>query len=210
MKLASLALLLCAGAFAAELDAGRSPAVTFGFDDPKDRDAVRFVIDAPFGKIYGLSHDLEGTVTVTGSKADGELRTSVGSIQTGNSTRDGHLWGDSWLDAKTYPFIRFNFKDVELPQELANGQKLELKAKGTFSIHGVERVEPVQITAWYEKESEESKKHRPGDLLHLTARFRIHLEDYKIAPRRGFLKVGEDTDVSVDAWGSTAVKAPKP
>jgi hypothetical protein len=71
----------------------------------------------------------------------------------------------------------------------------------------VTREEPVEVTATMLKESADTKKRAPGDLLRVRAKFQIPLEAYKIN-RTGalILKVGEVADVSVDAWGSTQLK----
>ncbi|HYH95349.1 YceI family protein [Hyalangium sp.] len=180
---------------------------TFVFNDLQNRDTVTFLLDAPLEVINGLSNRLTGTIVVEGNKASGKLAVPVSSIKTGNESRDGHLQNDKWLDAAKYPDIIVEFKDLALPSTLESGKPLKLQTKARFSLHGVTREEPVEITASYMKESEDTKKRAPGDLLRLRAKFQIPLESYKIN-RTGvlILKVAEVADVSVDAWGSTQFK----
>lgn len=180
---------------------------TFVFNDPNGRDTVTFMLDAPLEVINGLSNQVKGSITVEGNKASGKLAVPVSSIKTGNETRDGHLQNEKWLDAAKYPDIIVEFKDLALPAALEPNKPVKLKTQGKFTIHGVTREEPVEVTASYLKESEDTGKRAPGDLLRVRAKFQIPLESYKIN-RTGalILKVAEVADVSVDAWGSTQFK----
>ncbi|MBZ4333208.1 YceI family protein [Corallococcus interemptor] len=179
----------------------------FVFHDPNSRDTVMFVLDAPLEVINGLSNQVTGRVDVKGQKASGRFQVPVKSIKTGNETRDGHLQNDRWLDAAKHPDIVFEFKDVALPAPLANAKPVVLKTKGTFTIHGVTREEPVEVTATYLQETAETKNRAAGELLRVRAKFQIPLEAYGIKRTEALLlKVGERADVTVDAWGSTQFK----
>ncbi|WP_224246339.1 YceI family protein [Hyalangium gracile] len=180
---------------------------TFNFNDESHRDTVTFMLDAPLEVINGLSNSVKGSVVVQNGKATGKFSVPVSSLKTGNEARDGHLQNDRWLDAAKYPDIVFEFKDVALPAALENGKPLKVQTKGRFTIHGVTREEPVEVTTVYFQESAETKNRAPGDLLRVRARFRIPLEAYGIKRTEALiLKVGETAEVSVDAWGSTQFK----
>ncbi|RKH74224.1 YceI family protein [Corallococcus aberystwythensis] len=179
----------------------------FVFHDPNSRDTVMFVLDAPLEVINGLSNQVTGRVEVKGQKVSGHFQVPVSSIKTGNETRDGHLQNDRWLDAAKFPDIVFDFKDVALPAPLANAKPVVLKTKGTFTIHGVTREEPVEVTATYLQETAETKNRAAGELLRVRAKFQIPLEAYGIKRTEALLlKVGERAEVTVDAWGSTQFK----
>lgn len=182
-------------------------AQTFVFNDRGSRDTIAIVLDAPLEVINGLSNQVKGSVAVQNGKATGKFTVPVNSIKTGNEMRDGHLQNDRWLDAAKYPDIIFEFQDVALPAPLESGKPLKVQAKGKFTIHGVTREEPVEVTAVYFKESAETKNRAPGDLLRVRAKFRIPLDAYGIKRTEALiLKVGEIAEVSVDAWGSTQFK----
>ncbi|SES75954.1 YceI family protein [Stigmatella erecta] len=182
-------------------------AQTFIFNDGLHRDTVSFMLDAPLEVINGLSNHIQGEVVVRNGKATGKFSVPVKSIKTGNETRDGHLQNDRWLDAAKYPDIVFEFKDVALPGAFEPGKSLKVQTKGTFTVHGVTREEPVEVSAFLFKESAETKHRAPGDLLRVRAKFRIPLESYGIKRTEALLlKVGETAEVSVDAWGSTQFK----
>ncbi|HEX8705702.1 MAG TPA: YceI family protein [Myxococcaceae bacterium] len=180
---------------------------TFNFNDSLSRDTVSLMLDAPLEVINGLSNSVKGTATVQGTKASGRFTVPVNTIKTGNEARDGHLQNDRWLDAAKHPEIVFEFKDVALPGPLEPGKPLKINAQGKFTIKGVTREEPVEVTAMLFKESAETKNRAAGDLLRLRAKFKIPLEAYGIKRTEALiLKVGEVAEVSVDAWGSTQFK----
>jgi polyisoprenoid-binding protein YceI len=205
------ALLTLAALLPLTVGAQSAPAAgaaqTFVFNDHSHRDTIAFMLDAPLEVINGLSNDVKGTVVVKDGKATGRFTVPVKSIKTGNETRDGHLQNDRWLDAAKFPDIIFEFKDVALPAALEPNKPLKVQTKGQFTVHGVTREEPVEVTASFFKESAETKNRAPGDLLRVRAKFRIPLEAYGIKRTEALiLKVGETADVSVDAWGSTQFK----
>jgi polyisoprenoid-binding protein YceI len=201
------AVLMVAALLPLVVSAQQAPAQTFNFNDPNGRDTVALMLDAPLEVINGLSNSLKGTAVVQGTKASGRFAVPVNTIKTGNNSRDGHLQNDRWLDAAKHPEIIFEFKDVELPSALEPGKPVKVQTKGRFTIRGVTREEPVEVTAILFKESAETKNRAAGDLLRLRAKFRIPLEAYGIKRTEALiLKVGEVAEVSVDAWGSTQFK----
>ena len=206
------ATLLCLAAvlpLAAGAQSAPAPAQKQAFvvNDPYTRDSITFSLDAPLEVINGLSNKIKGTITVEGTKASGKLAVPVNSIKTGNESRDEDLLNNKWLDAAKYPELLVEFKDVVLPAALEPGKPLKLQTKAQFTIHGVTREEQVEITALMLKESADTKKRAPGDLLRVRAKFQLPLEAYKINRTGVFvLKIGEVADVSVDAWGSTQYK----
>jgi polyisoprenoid-binding protein YceI len=191
-----MSVLLTAGSAVA------APTV-YKFNDPQNRDNVTFMIDAPLETIIGLTNHLTGQITVDGKKASGELKVPVNTLRTGNSTRDEHLQNEKWLDAKKFPEIVMSFKDLELPAPLEPGKPIKLNTKAKFTIHGITREEPVEVTATLHKESEMTQNRLKGDLLQLKAKFNIPIDEYKIESRRAIvLKVGDTAEVKVSAYGS--------
>jgi polyisoprenoid-binding protein YceI len=146
-------------------------------------------------------------VEVKGAQASGKFQVPVASLKTGNETRDEHLRNDRWLDSAKSPDIVFEFTQLALPAALEPGKPVKLQGKGRFTVRGVTREEPVEVTATYLKESSETKHRAAGDLLRVRAKFQIPLEAYGIKRTEALvLKVGETAEVSVDAWGSTQFK----
>lgn len=210
--LARFALLCLVATLPLTVSAQPAPAApaqkqTFIVNDPYTRDSVTFMLDAPLEVINGLSNKIKGVIVVEGTKASGKLAVPVNSIKTGNESRDEDMLNDKWMDAAKYPEIIVEFKDVALSAPLESGKPLKLQTKAQFTVHGVTREEPVDITATMLKEAPETRKRAPGDLLRVRAKFQIPLDAYKINRTGVFiLKVGEVADVVVDAWGSTQYK----
>ncbi len=203
-------LALAAGPVAKSTPAPGAPPVqkptkaTFKFNDPRNRDTVTFMLDAPLETINGLSNWMNGQVSLDGQTLSGELRVPVNTIKTGNSTRDGHLQNESWLSGAKHPDIVATFKDVKIPAPLESGKPQTFPAKASFTIRGQTFEEPVTVTTLLLTESEETKNRLDGDLLRIKAKFQIPLEKYGIKRERALiLKVAETAEVSVDAWGST-------
>ncbi|MFL5349598.1 MAG: YceI family protein [Hyalangium sp.] len=204
-------LPLAVGAQSAPAKTPAAPAAsasqTFTYNDELHRDTVTFMLDGPLEVINGLSNQLKGSVTVQNSKASGRFTVPAKSIKTGNDLRDEDLLNDRWLDAEKTPDVIFEFKDVQLPEALEPNKPVKVQTKGNFTIRGVTREEPVEVTAVLFKESAETKNRAPGDLLRLRAKFRIPIEAYGMKRTKALiLKVGEVADVAVDAWGSTQFK----
>jgi polyisoprenoid-binding protein YceI len=184
-----------------------STSQTFTYNDDLHRDTVSFMIEGPLEVINGLSNQLKGSVTVQNGKVSGRFTVPDKSIKTGNDIRDSDLLNERWLDAEKSPEIILEFKDVALPEALEPSKPLKVQTQGKFTIRGVTREEPIEVTAVLFKASDETKFRAPGDLLRLRAKFHIPIEAYGMKRTKALiLKVGEVADVSVDAWGSTEFK----
>jgi polyisoprenoid-binding protein YceI len=208
LMLATL-LPLVAGAQSAPAKSAPAAAAsqTFTYNDELHRDTVNFMLEGPLEVINGVSNQLKGTVTVQNGKASGRFTLPAKSLNTGNELRDADMINDRWLDADKNPDIIFEFKDVQLPEALEPNKPLKVQTTGKFTIRGVTREEPVEVITTLFKESAETKSRAPGDLLRLRAKFHIPIEAYGMKRTKALiLKVGENADVSVDAWGSTQFK----
>jgi len=177
---------------------------TFTVDDPSGRDTIRFVLDAPLEVINGISNTVKGSFEFKQNKAKGSFQVPVTSITTGITKRDEHLQNDKWLDAKKFPQLVFTVTNLEVPASLWEGGSVTLEAKGEFEIHGKKKSQMIKMQLNYLKESDQTRKRLPGNLLRVKASFPIQLKDFEIAQSdsavKGLLglKVGEVAEVSVD------------
>lgn len=184
---------------------------TYNFTDANGRNTVAMTLDAPFESIHGVANGVEGKATIAKNKASGQFKVRVDSIKTGNDTRDGHLQNDKWLDAKKNPFIEFSFKDLELPAAFLKGEPVTVKTTGDFTIHGVTKSQPVEVTIQRFAESDMTKKRLPGNLVRVKSKLQIKLPDYGVAQSDSAaksligLKVGETADISIDFFGTDKV-----
>jgi len=189
-----------AGSTAALPDGG----VLYRINDPKRRDTLRFTIDGTFLQLNGVSSDIEGEVRVVAGKATAELKVQAASIRTGDAVRDSHLRGEDWLDAKKHPYLSVKLDELELPAEVKDAAKIALKGKGEFEIHGVKHEEPVELTVWFHKASDQTKTRHEGDLVHVQGKCKLKLDHFKLEARKKMpQEVGDTAEINLDAWGST-------
>lgn len=187
--------------------AAASAAQSFVYNDDLQRDTVTFMLEGPLELINGVSNQLKGSVTVQNNKVSGRFTVPTKSLKTGNDQRDADMMSHTWLDATQYPDIIVEFKDMALPESLKPQKPLTVQTTAKFTIRGVTRDEPVEVTATLLKESADTKVRAPGDLLHLRATFSISIEAYGMKRNQALLlKVGEKAEGTVDAWGSTQFK----
>lgn len=176
--------------------------------DKVGKNQFTWVSDAPLEKINGTAEGINGTLTIDPKNVAGirgTISAQVATMKTGNSTRDGHLRSDQWLDAAKYPTISFtvaSVKDVNISGATATGV-----AVGNFTMHGITKSVAVPFTLKYIEESAKTRERAPGDLVMLTAQFTISLKDFNIAGSRGTIgsKVGETIVVKAQLFGATGL-----
>jgi polyisoprenoid-binding protein YceI len=106
------AVLATAGAASAE-------PVTYALDPAHTQ--VAFSIDRfGFNHVLGRFEDVSGELVLDeANPANSSVRAviQIGSIDTGNDTRDGHLRGERWLKADQFPTMEFHSTSVRLTGE---------------------------------------------------------------------------------------------
>lgn len=94
-----------------------------------------FVIDRfGFNSVIGLFAESEGTIWLDEAapeKSRVEATVTVGSLLTGNATRDEHLKGERWLNAAKNPTMTFKSTKVEKTGDTT------AKVSGDLTIMGV-------------------------------------------------------------------------
>ena len=94
-------------------------------------------------KVRGRFGEVDGTITLAEDPRDSsvEVTIAVGSIDTGDAGRDGHLTSADFFDAETFPSITFRSTGV---RDL-DGDRFTLD--GDLTVRDVTR--PVSFTATY-------------------------------------------------------------
>jgi polyisoprenoid-binding protein YceI len=107
---------------------------------------VEFTSDAPFEDIVGWSNQVEGGADLGPTEQPAKLsraswRLPVASMRTGIATRDQHISDAEWLDAKNYPDIRYDLRDVRDVKEVPGGpgRTFEGTLVGDVTVRGVLR-----------------------------------------------------------------------
>lgn len=205
---AIFAAVACAYVTAQPLVVNASGQKKVTLSDKVGKNQFTWVSDAPLEKINGTAEGINGALTLDPRNVAGirgTISAQVSTMKTGNSTRDGHLRSDQWLDAAKYPTISFtvtSVKDVKI-----NGASATGTALGNFTMHGITKTVSVPFTLKYIEESAKTRERAPGDLVMLTAEFSISLKDFNVAGSRGTIgsKVGETIVVKAQLFGATGL-----
>jgi polyisoprenoid-binding protein YceI len=204
LKFILLSLLFVVAGFSQGFNVGKSGTQTFSFDDKRNQ--ASFFSSTPLEDITGVSNDVKGSVTfdVNDMKSlQGFVSISTGSLKTGIDLRDGHLKSANWLDAESYPEIKFVIKKVSDVQVVGDNS-LKAKVTGDFSVHGVTKEVTADATMNYLVESEQTRQRAPGDLLGVQANFDFALSDYKVSNKILGEKVSDKIAITINIVGSNA------
>jgi polyisoprenoid-binding protein YceI len=191
----------------------------FYVNDPVGRNAVTFESTAPLEDIVGTTSDITGYMIFDPANPDaggkGKFQVSASSINTGIPRRNEHMIGETWLDAKKYPYIKLTINgidEIKKLKETASAVTYDVLANGEITIKG--KTLPIKIPGriTYLPESETTKKRLPGNLLAARSSFEVRLADFDIpGPEAMHLidtKVGESITIDVSIMGSTGSEAP--
>jgi polyisoprenoid-binding protein YceI len=189
------------------LSVSASGAKRVRLSDAVGKNQMTWMSDAPLEQIKGTAEGVAGTLTLDPrnlSTLRGTISAQVGTMKSGNATRDGHLTGAQWLDAAKHPTITFTVSSVSGIK--VSGNKATGTATGAFAMHGVTKTISVPFQLTYIDESAKTRERAPGDLVMLTANFDIALADFGVAGAKGIIgsKVGEKIHVTAQVFGSTA------
>lgn len=183
--------------------------VSFDFKDQAGRNFVKFTSEAVLENIIGTNNQLVGTITTdlkNMQKTSGNFAVPIKGFKTGIAKRDDHLLG--WFDAAKFPDAKLTITQIsQISQTLVvDSQPITFKALGNFEIKGTKKDVEIMGSAIYMKENSTTKNYAPGDLLRITARFKINRRDFKVEPESAMIakvssKVAETIDVEVSAVG---------
>lgn len=178
---------------------------TFNFEDKAGRNQITFFSTTPLENINGTVNAISGSLSFDianfAKTAKGKITVKVASMNTGIELRNSHMKSANWLDEKKYPEITFELKSVEAAKQTADN-KIEFKAKGNFTLHGVTKEITTDVEVVFLDESEQTQKRAPGDLLGLRTKFKIKLSDYDVDNAVIGNKVSEDIEVTLNIVGS--------
>jgi len=147
---------------------------------------VTFLSTAPLNEFEGRSSVLNGLVNLDSNLLD--FFVDLNTLKTGIGLRDSHM-RESYLETDQFPFAEFTGKIAQMPT-LVIGEKIPVKALGTFKIHGEEKEITVAGTL---------AKQQNGKIT-LEATFIIALSDYKIPlPSLVFYELAQEQKVTIHA-----------
>lgn len=174
----------------------------------KYRNQAQFTSSAPLETIVGTADGFSGQFTldvVDFKRASGIVTLIVRSMKTGNTTRDGHMYGSDWLDAERFPTITYTLKRLDNPAITRENERTVVKATaiGDFTMHGVTRELPAQVTITYLPRSEKTQAISDGDLVLVQATFTVPLAQFGIKGKGTIVgsRVGETITVETTLFG---------
>jgi len=157
-----------------------------------------FLSEAPVETIEGTVPGATGHVTTNTedlTQTSGMISVPVKGMKTGNKTRDKHVVGKHWLEAKKYPEITFEILSVNVVSidDSAEVKVAELEATGQFSLHGQTKEMTIPLTLKWK-----------GDKVKVSAEFEVALADYAVAGKKGVVgeRVGTSIQLTANLTGS--------
>ena len=196
-------LSLLAGAALAQ--AASAAPMTFDFKDPKGVNNATFTIDALLESTSGSANGITGTVSFDPQNpgaTTGTINITTASLHVPNSMMDGHLHSAMWLNAATYPEIKF--VATKLDNVNTSGDTTTADAVGTFTLKGVtkEMTVPVKLT-YLEGKLGQRLPGQNGDILVLRSHFSIKRSDFNIQPHQSEDKVSDEIQINLSIAGAS-------
>lgn len=173
----------------------------FDIEDDDAGNKVQFTSDAPIELIHGTTNKVNGTVSYDDTLTfdpkhpfNIDFSVDLASIDTGIALRNEHM-RDNFLETGKYPKAIFKVSKIQSTTKppLKLGQKVVLKATGSFTVHGktVTKTIPVTVT-------------NRGDKIRIQATFPVALEAHAIKrPEIVFQKLADTVFVTIDVMGKS-------
>ena len=139
-----------------------------------------------YKEAVGRTPDVEASITIAGGRLEAvTVVADLRGLRSDDSRRDGALRRQA-LETNDFPTTTFALDEpAAIPAGLAAGESIAIEARGTLTLHGVERAVAVPIEAKL-----------TGDLLVVVGSLPILFADYDIAqPRSPILVSIEDNGV---------------
>lgn len=169
-------------------------AVTYTLD-PAHSAAHFKVRHMMISNVRGEFRKVSGTVRIDpANPAESSVTTEidVNSISTREPDRDNHLKSADFLDAATYPTMRFQSKRIE------TGGNRAYKVTGDLTIHGVTREVVLEVEGLTEEFKDPWGYFRRG----AEASTKIHRKDFGLnwnqVLEAGGLMVGDEVDINLE------------
>lgn len=145
---------------------------------------AEFKSKVPLHSFTGKSNHLVGRINLADSTVDFYI--DLATFETGNGKRDKDM--RKTLETDKYPFAEFFGKLITAFDPSVDSVQ-DVTVRGSFSIHGATRTVDISGTLRLE-----------GENLHLSAGWRLNLEDYDIVPPSLLImKVDEVQEIRIDA-----------
>lgn len=170
--------------------AGSAFATTFALS-PGGLSQAIFNSDAPLESITGTSNAVSGQVHVdldNPSDASATISIDAASFRTGIDDRDEHLRSANWIDAASFPEIRFEVTSVTVAEgtTLAPATPVQGEVTGELTFHGVTHTVTAQAEVGYYVIDEQTRMAGQmtglvDNALRIVAEIEFNLSDYGVS-----------------------------
>ena len=147
---------------------------------------VTFRSDAAQELISATSFELRGLIDIT--KRTFAFRIRLRSFKGFNSGLQREHFNENYVESEKFPESSFRGKIIE-QVDLRQDGKYSVRAKGIFSIHGIEQDRIIKSDITVHK-----------DLIHVESKFTVMITDHDIkVPRVVHEKIASEIQVEVSA-----------
>ncbi len=145
--------------------------------------------------IRGRFSDIEAALDVGDDLGSTSLTATVGmgSIDTGNADRDGHVTSSDIFDAESNPKMTFTSSSIEA------GADGSYQVTGDMSLHGVTRTETLDVTFFGTGDNPLDGSVRAGFSATGTIDRTNYGIDWNVPLAAGGFMLGTDIAISIDA-----------
>lgn len=201
MKTHRLIATIAAIALATALHAAPT---TFDFKDPKGVNNIVFLLDAPLESINGTATGITGTAVFdpeNPAAVTGTITLDVKTLRVPNDSMQGHLAGERWMSAETFPTITFEVTGASNAR--TSGDTTEADLSGNLTVKGVTKAitVPAKLTFLKGKLKACGGSKVDGDLLVVRSSFSIKRSDYGINAGQMLDKVSDDIHLTLSVVG---------
>jgi polyisoprenoid-binding protein YceI len=152
--------------------------------------------DAPLEIIKASSVELKGLIDI--DKRTFAFSINNRSIKGFNSPLQQEHFYENYIEAKKYPFTKFEGKIIEQIDFTKDGV-YSVRAKGILTIHGVAQERIIKSSLQIQ-----------DNVLYVKSRFTILLSEYNInIPKIVYEKIAEEITIDVDAEFSKNISLKK-
>lgn len=147
---------------------------------------VDFKSDAPLELITASSDQLRGAIDI--SKRTFAFTVEMNTFQGFNSPLQREHFNENYLETPRYPKATFTGKIIE-DIDLSQPGTYEVRAKGTLSIHGIDRERIIKSQVRVDEEG-----------IHIQSYFTVLLKEHDITiPKIVHQKIAEEIEVWITA-----------
>ena len=174
---------------------------SFSLKDPKNVNAIRFVLDARFEHISGWTTAIDGNITFdpeAPEKTTGRVVVQAGSLNAHHTSISDHMKQEMWLDATKHPTIEFNVTKVANVKKIDGADpEWSMDVTGDFTLKGVTKAITIPVRIAHMPGQLTKRNRGPaGDLMAVRSTFKFNRRDFGVNGNQTADIVADEVEVS--------------